>query len=197
MAGHNMKLSSKLIITLFTLIFLLTANAEDKPIEINDASFSCINDMTKVRSLFVSNLLGDIEGTLKAAKSENGGEYPAGSVVQLVPTEVMVKRKKGFNPATNDWEFFELTVSKEGGKIDKRGFADIVNRFGGNCFACHIKAEPKWDFICEKEHGCDPLPFTPDMISFIQKTDPRCEEQQALTKEEMQAAAQLKKMMGG
>ena len=197
MTGYNMKLSSKLILALFTLALSFVVNAKDKPIKINDTSFSCINDMTKVRSLFVSNLLGDIDGTLKAAKSENGGEYPAGSVVQLVPTEVMVKRKKGFNPATKDWEFFELSISKEGSKIDKRGFADVVNRFGGNCFACHIKAEPKWDLICEKGHGCDPLPFTPDMISFIQKTDPRCEIQQALTNEEMEAAAQLKKMMGG
>ena len=192
-----MKLNSKLILVLFTLALSFVVNAKDKAIEINDASFGCMNDMTKVRSLFVSNLLGNLEETVKIAESKNGGEYPAGSVVQLVPTEVMVKRKKGFNPATKDWEFFELVVSKEGSKIDKRGFADVVNRFNGNCFACHIKAEPKWDLICEKGHGCDPLPFTPDMISFIQKTDPRCEKQQALTKEEMQAAAQLKKMMGG
>ncbi|MCF6193004.1 MAG: hypothetical protein L3J46_01570 [Kangiellaceae bacterium] len=190
-------MNSKLIVVLFTLALSLVVDAKDDPITINDASFGCINDMTKVRSLFVSNLLGNLDETVKIAESKNGGEYPAGSVVQLVPTEVMVKRKKGFNVATKDWEFFELTVSKEGSNIDKRGFADVVNRFDGNCFACHIKAEPKWDFICEKGHGCDPLPFTPDMISFIQKTDPRCEKQQALTKEEMQAAAELKKMMGG
>ena len=45
----------------------------------------------------------------------------------------MVKRDKGFNPATHDWEFFELDVSKDGTQIGKRGFADVVNRFGGNC----------------------------------------------------------------
>jgi hypothetical protein len=27
---------------------------------------------------------------------------------QLVPTEVMVQREKGFNAATRDWELFEL-----------------------------------------------------------------------------------------
>jgi hypothetical protein len=164
---------------------------------ITDSSFSCIRDMNRVRSLYVSNLLGDNEATIAVAQSKDGGEYPVGSVVQLVPTEVMVKRNKGFNIATKDWEFFELSVSKEGSKIDKRGFADVVNRFGGNCFACHIKAEPKWDLICETGHGCDPIPLTPDMISVIQKTDPRCDKNETLNAKEIKAAGILKKMMGG
>ncbi|PHS14914.1 MAG: hypothetical protein COA86_14695 [Kangiella sp.] len=164
---------------------------------ITDSSFSCIRDMSRVRTLYVSNLLGHDDATIAVANSKDGGEYPVGSVVQLVPTEVMVKRKKGFNVATKDWEFFELTVSKEGSKIDKRGFADVVNRFGGNCFACHIKAEPKWDFICETGHGCDPIPLTPDMISVIQKTDPRCKTNEPLNAKEIEAAGILKKMMGG
>lgn len=194
---QKMHSSTGTILFIFTLFLSFAVKADDQPIKIDAKSFSCISDMTKVRGLFVANLIGNLDDTLKVAKSSNGGEYPAGSVVQLIPTEVMVKRNKGFNPATRDWEFFELTVSKEGTKIDKRGFADVVNRFDGNCFACHIKAKPQWDLICEKGHGCDPLPFTPDMISFIQKTDPRCEQPQALTENEMKAAAQLKKMMGG
>ena len=153
--------------------------------------------MNRVRNLYVSNLLGNDKATIAVAESKDGGEYPVGSVVQLVPTEVMVKRKKGFNVATKDWEFFELTVSKEGSKIDKRGFADVVNRFGGNCFACHIKAEPKWDLICETGHGCDPIPLTADMISVIQKTDPRCKTNETLNAKEIEAAGILKKMMGG
>ncbi len=48
---------------------------------------------------------------------------PSSSVIQLVPGEAMVKREKGFNPATRDWEFFELDVSKNGTQIRKRGFA--------------------------------------------------------------------------
>ncbi len=164
-------------------------------ISIDDASFSCIRDMTKVRGLFVNNLLGNLDGTLAVANSETGGEYPAGSVVQLVPTEAMIKHPKGFNAATKDWEFFELEVSKEGSTIKKRGFADVVNRFGGNCLDCHIKARPEWDLICETTHGCDPLPLTQDMLSVIQKTDPRCETNEALTPEEIVAAGQLQQMM--
>ena len=193
----NIKIKS---ITIFSLLILSTSFVsanETKPLEITDSSFSCIRDMEKVRGLYVSNLLGNIEGTLTAAKTKGGAEYPAGSVVQLVPTEVMVKRQKGFNAATKDWEFFELTVNKKGSHIDKRGFVDVVNKFGGNCFSCHIKAEPKWDFICEKGHGCDPIPLTPDMISVIQKTDPRCDTNEVLNANEIKAAGILKKMFGG
>jgi len=172
-----------------------TIRAETKAnLTITDSSFNCIREMTKVRGLYLDNLFGNIEATISVAKAKDGGIYPAGSVVQLVPTEVMVKRNKGFNPATKDWEFFELSVSKEGSKIDKRGFADVVNRFGGNCFACHIKAEPKWDLICETGRGCDPIPLTPDMLSVIQKTDPRCDTNEPLNDKEKAAAVVLQKM---
>lgn len=157
-----------LIIASLTIPALATDDA------INADSFTCIRDMTPVRGFFVDNLAGDLAATVAAAEQEEGITYPAGSVVQLVPTEAMVKREAGFNPATRDWEFFELNVSSEGTEIGKRGFADVVNRFGGNCFACHIQARPEFDLICETGHGCDPIPITKLMISAIQKTDPRC-----------------------
>ncbi|MBN7798333.1 hypothetical protein [Parahaliea mediterranea] len=142
---------------------------------ISEESFSCIRDMTPVRGFFVDNLKGDLDATLAVANDPEGKRYPAGSVVQLVPTEVMVKREAGFSPVTNDWEFFELDVSEAGSTIRAHGFANVVNRFGGNCLACHVKAEPQWDLICEQNHGCDPIPLTPAMLRAIQKTDPRCE----------------------
>jgi hypothetical protein len=114
------------------------------------------------------------EDTLKVANSPTGGRYPPGSVVQLVPSEVMVKHKEGFSPATNDWEFFELSVSETGSKIKTRGVTEVVNRFGGNCFGCHVKAKPEWDLICEKDHGCAPLPIPASRIIAVQKEDPRC-----------------------
>jgi hypothetical protein len=69
--------------------------------------------------------------------------------------------------------------------IRARGFVDVVNRFDGNCFACHVKAEPKWDLICETGHGCDPIPLTPQMTRVIQKADPRCASAASLTQEEL------------
>ncbi len=147
---------------------------EPEPLTINAETFGCIRDMTPVRGFFVDNLYGDLDATLAVANSPDGGVYPPGSVVQLVPTEVMVKREPGFSPVTKDWEFIELDVSAEGSSIRARGFADVVNRFGGNCFACHIQAKPQWDMICESTHGCAPIPLTRTMLDAIQKTDPRC-----------------------
>ena len=121
--------------------------------------------------------------------------YPAGSLIQLVPGEAMIKREKGFDPATKDWEFFELNVSPKGTEINKRGTADIINRFGGNCLECHAQAEPQWDLVCEQTHGCDPIPITPIMARAIQKTDPRCEPT-ALTDEEKENLQILMEMMG-
>jgi len=143
-------------------------------INIDAKSFRCMTKMTKAGQFYVDNLLGNLDVTLAIANSKTGGKYPPGSVIQLVPTEVMVKRETGFNSVTHDWEFFELDVSKDGSKIRKRGFAEVVNRFGGNCFACHIQARPQWDLICETDHGCAPIPLTIAMIGAVQRTDPRC-----------------------
>lgn len=109
----------------------------------------------------------------------------------------MVKLEQGRFPATKDWEFFELDVSKEGSKIKKRGFVDVVNKFGGNCFACHIQARPEWDLVCEQDHGCDPIDLTRDMITAIQKTDPRCDDNSELNDTEKKAMQELMKMLAG
>src|SRR5262249_35156594 len=117
-----------------------------------------------VASLARPDLLGNLDATLAAANSTTGTVYPPGSVIQLIPSEAMVKRDKGFNTATHDWEFFELDVSKDGTQIRKQGTVDVVNRFGGNCFDCHVPAAAHWDLVCETDHGCAPLPVTRAMI---------------------------------
>ncbi len=150
--------------------------AESNELTIEASDFKCLTEMTRVRHFFVDNLLGDLEATVAVAEKTDGARYPPGSVVQLVPTEVMVKHRPGWNAITRDWEFFELDVSAEGSSIRNRGFTDVVNKFGGNCFGCHIKAEPKFDLICEQDHGCDPIPITREMIADIQAQDPRCVE---------------------
>jgi hypothetical protein len=162
---------------LILLAFACTAHAAApvvKEIKVDDNSFKCMRSMTPVRHFYVDNLLGDLTGTLAAANNPKGAIYPAGSVVQLVPSEVMVKREAGFNPATGDWEFFELDVDDKGSKIHKRGFAEVNNRFGKNCFACHVPAREPWDFVCETGHGCEPIPIDRKMTGAIQRADPRC-----------------------
>ena len=176
-------------LALLPMFGLASALAAAATPAIDDSTFSCIRDMTPVRGFFVGNLQGNLDETVAVA-SAGTGTYPAGSVVQLVPSEAMVKLDAGASPATADWEFFELTVTGEGSTINKRGFVDVVNKFGGNCFACHIKADPGRDMICETGHGCDPIPLTRTMIDAIQNTDPRCEPV-ALPPEQIEALKQL------
>ena len=82
-------------------------NAEDSADKgaIDAKSFRCITEMTHVRQFYVDNLRGNLDATLAVANSATGGAYPPGTIIQLVPTEAMVKRDKGFNPVTHDWEF--------------------------------------------------------------------------------------------
>jgi hypothetical protein len=172
-------------------------SAEDSntALAVTDDTFDCIRDMTAVRGFYVDNLLGDVDATVAVASSPTGGVYPPGSVVQLVPGEVMVKHGEGFSPATKDWEFFELDVSSDGSKIGKRGFVDVVNRFGGNCFACHVQAEAQWDMICETGHGCEEIPLTREMVMVIQKTDPRCDDNEPLTADDIETLKKLQAAM--
>jgi hypothetical protein len=129
--------------------------------------------MTHVRNFFVANLLGSLTGSLAIAHSPTGGTYPVGTVIQLIPTEAMVKHRPGYSTATDDWEFFSLAVSPSGTKILRRGTSDVVNAFGGNCAACHSAAQSNFDFVCEHDHGCAPLPVGDNVIQAIQRADPR------------------------
>jgi hypothetical protein len=145
--------------------------AEDLAMQATD--FTNLHDMTKVRGFYLDNHLGHLKQALAVANSPKGGRYPVGTIVQLVPQEAMVKRRKGFDPATKDWEFFFLTTDATGTKIVNRGTDDVVNRFGGNCAACHAAADDRFDIVCEKDHGCAPLPIGDDLIHGIQEADPR------------------------
>src|SRR5258708_39221050 len=103
--------------------------------------------MTPVRQFYVDNLQGNLDATLAAANSATGAMYPTGSVIQLIPGEAMVKRDRGFNAATHDWEFFELDVSKDGTRIRKRGTTDVVNRLAGDVLGCTAAASARWAIV--------------------------------------------------
>ena len=146
-----------------------------KEILVAENTFVCLKKMHSVRGFFVGNLLDGLDDTIAAAMQPEGAPYPPGSIVQLVPDEAMIKHHKGWSTETNDWEFFALDVSKEGAKIKARGTTRVKNKFGGNCFECHQKAKPQWDFICEEGHGCDSLPIPDFLIRRAQRNDPRCD----------------------
>ena len=181
----------RLSATLCGVALLLSADLGNAT-DVDAKSFRCITKMTPVRQFYVDNLRGNLNATLAAANSTTGAVYPPGSVIQLIPGEAMVKRDKGFNAATHDWEFFELDVSKDGTRIRKRGFVEVVNRFGGNCFGCHSAARPQWDLVCESDHGCAPLSITRAMIGALQRTDPRCDNP-AISPEDAEALKQVLK----
>lgn len=143
-------------------------------LDMTEADFTCILKWDQVRLFRITNLLGKQAEALAAANAPGTMDYPVGTVIQLIPNEAMVKRRKGFSAASNDWEFFFLDTSAAGTTIVARGVADVVNQFGGNCLNCHAKAQTQYDFVCEKMHGCDPLPFGDDVILMNQNGDPRC-----------------------
>ncbi|XCN74406.1 MAG: hypothetical protein Q3M24_06585 [Candidatus Electrothrix aestuarii] len=172
------------------------SGAGEKTVDVTGEGFGCVRDMEAIRGMYVGNLLGNIDATIAVANSEEGGVYPPGTIIQIVPTEAMVKREAGFNEATNDWEFFILDVSAEGTKIAARGGEELENPFGQNCLSCHAQAEPKWDMVCESGHGCQPIPITRPMIVALQKTDKRCAPVE-LTDEDKKALADLQALIEG
>jgi hypothetical protein len=197
LVAHNEARSTRikeLVSTMLCSAGLLLSMSLGNAMDIEANSFRCIRKMTPVRQFYLDNLQGNLDATLAAANSMTGAVYPPGSLLQLIPGEAMVKHDKGFNAETHDWEFFELDVSKDGTKIRKRGFADVVNRFGGNCFGCHSAARPQWDLVCETDHGCAPLAVTHAMTRALQRTDPRCDNP-PISPEDAEAIKQLEQLL--
>ncbi len=148
------------------------ASTEEFVAEVDD--FVNLAAMTPVRGFFISHPGGKLDEAVAVAESADGGTYPVGTIIQLIPQEAMVKRGGGFDPAANDWEFFELDVSAAGTEIHQRGRGEIESRFGvGSCSSCHSQAGDQFDLVCEDTHGCEPLPVSDDIILGLQEGDPR------------------------
>ena len=150
-----------------------TTTVATEDIEMQPEDFPNVNTLAKVGNHFVGNLLGHLDEALAVANSPDGGEYPVGTLIQLVPQEAMVKRGEGWGPGTGDWEFFSLNVTPEGTEILARGKTGVLNRFGDECASCHGMADAQWDFTCDDDHGCDPLNLDQNLIAALQASDPR------------------------
>src|SRR5580698_10560732 len=138
-------------------------------------TFGCLLDMTKVRNTRIQN--PDPEKLKEAIRifrdSVPDKEYPKGTILQLIPTEAMVKHNRADFPNTNGWEFFALRVSADGTVIQDRGDKVLNTSLKKPCLECHLPAA-KFDFVCEKGHGCAPIPVTDQQIAAAQAGDPRC-----------------------
>jgi len=75
-------------------------------LEMQAGDFESVQDWSKINNFFITNKLGHLEEDLAVANSSDGGEYLVRTIIQLVSIEAMVKRAKGWNPQTNDREFF-------------------------------------------------------------------------------------------
>ncbi len=146
--------------------------AED--VTVSENSFGCIRNWTKVRNTYIKH--ADPEKLKEAVRifknSVPDKEYPVGTFLQLLPDEAMVKHPRQKFPETNGWEFFHLDLSAQSTKIRTRG-DNVVNFQGVKCFSCHQPAV-KYDFVCEKGHGCAPVPLDDQKIAELQAADPRC-----------------------
>jgi hypothetical protein len=156
--------------------------------KVDASTFRCITKMTAVKHFFVDNLAGNLAGTVDVAQAGKG-QFPEGTVLQLIPNEAMVKQQKGYSPGTNDWEFFALDTD-ENVKIVSSGAEEVNNFLGLNCFECHKAARAEFDLVCEQDHGCAPLPLTRPMFHAVQHTDPRCPPEQ-LSAEDAAALKEL------
>ena len=157
------------------LVFCMVSGVSAEDIAVTEQTFGCILDWPKVRNTYFKH--SDPEKLKEAMRifrdSVPDKQYPVGTILQLIPFEAMVKHPREKFPNTNGWEFFFLDVSKEGTKIKDRGESVVNLSQGVTCLSCHQPAA-KFDFVCEKGHGCAPIPFDDQKIAEIQKTDLRC-----------------------
>jgi hypothetical protein len=155
------------------LSMLAGVSAQD--ITVTEQTFGCILDWPKVRNTYFKH--DDPKKLNEAMRifrdSVPNKEYPIGTILQLIPFEAMVKHPREKFPTTNGWEFFDLEVSKERTKIKERGDQVVNHSQGVTCLSCHQPAT-RFDFVCEKGHGCAPIPFDDQKIAEIQRADLRC-----------------------
>src|SRR6516165_11056879 len=166
-------LKQTILLTSIGLCMVSGVSADD--ITVSEQTFGCINDWPKIRNTHIYNADTDKlnEATRIFRDSVSDTEYPVGTILQLIPTEAMAKHSRGTFAKSNDWEFFSLDVSASGTKISERG-ENVVNHTQGlTCLSCHQPAA-KYDFVCEKTHGCAPIPLDDQKIAELQGADPRC-----------------------
>lgn len=157
------------------LSFCIVCSVLADDIAVSEQSFDCILDWPKIRNTHINNAdPAKLKEAMRIFRdSLRNSEYPVGTILQLLPYEAMVKHPRETFPKTNGWEFFSLDVSATGTKIRDRG-DNVVNLSQGvTCLSCHQPAA-SYDFVCEKGHGCAPIPLDDQQIAKIQGSDPRC-----------------------
>lgn len=157
------------------LSFCMVCSTAAEDVAVSEKTFGCTLDWAKVRNTRIKHSdpvkLKEAMRILRDRIPDT--EYPVGTVLQLVPFEAMVKHPREKFPRTNGWEFFALEISDARTRIRDRG-DNVVNLSQGvTCLSCHQPAA-RFDFVCEKGHGCAPIPFDDQKIAELQRADSRC-----------------------
>jgi hypothetical protein len=147
--------------------------AADAEITVTEKMFGCMHEGTKIRKTYIRHAdPAKLKEAVRIYEGKvEGGEYPVGTVIQMVPNEAMVKHAKAAFPNSNGWEFLAFKVAAEGTTFAGRG--DTASNPLGTCLSCH-KGAVKYDYICDKGQGCAAIPVTDEQIIGMQSKDPRC-----------------------
>ena len=152
---------------------LLGLAADAPPRAVTAADLGCLQGWAEVGHTRYARVGGDVAETLAVARGGPGGSYPPGSILQLMPTEAMVKLAPGASPDTDDWEYLKLEVKRGQTVIAERGGREVKNIAGG-CADCHGAAKA-YESVCGADHGCKPLPaFIVRAALKAVANDPRC-----------------------
>jgi hypothetical protein len=112
---------------------------------------------------------------LTEAGALSPASYPVNTVLQVLPFEAMIKRRRGYNPDGNDWEFVRLGVDSKGKtQILADGRGEVANALG-SCQTCHKRLAPTHDLVCGFVIGAAGLGLTDEQLAAIQAADPRCQ----------------------
>ena len=162
-----------LLVVAFAFGVVSVVSAAD--VSVSEQTFGCVLDWPQVRNTRINH--ADPQQLAEAMRifrdSVPNTDYPVGTILQLVPFEAMVKHPREKFPKTNGWEFFALDISAAGAKIRDRGDNVVNLSQGKTCLSCHQPAAT-FDFVCEKGHGCAPIPFNDQAIKALQQADARC-----------------------
>ena len=158
---------------------LATAPASAEP-HARPRDFRCLLKGTKVEGTNFYIFNRNRARLRKAIKITEAGalppsSYPVNTVLQVLPLEAMIKRRRGYNPDGDNWEFVKLNVDSTTGKTTIRadGKGEVANGLG-SCQNCHKALAPTHDLVCGFVIGANGLGLTDEQLAAIQAADPRC-----------------------
>jgi hypothetical protein len=157
-------------------LLLLTALAEEPapaPSPVGAEAFTCLQGWPLVGHTRYQSTTGQIDLVLEIARQPAGRDFPPGTIIQLQPSEAMVKLAPGSSPSTDDWEYLKLKIKRGQTTIVERGGAELKN-IAGTCHGCHEAARDS-DEVCAAGSGCEPFPdFVLRGALKAAEKDPRC-----------------------